>query len=401
LPVTRPSINRVAAATCIALAVALSLVEARSAQDQHARDERGLYHSGRPIDVPRADGTTGPISVAAGETKEVCADEDVVQFRLKLRPVGSPGAITVKSTNGEDHPLDVSQLIENPWTGRLHERCARVTVSSGDGSVVIERLLVPSHAAAPKSAFPENSTPDYKDPLKEQPPGIKNRIQDAARLTALLAFMRGDEEFSCTAWFISKRLLVTNHHCVDSEARARTLAVDVGYFEGALPSESFMGASFLFGSNGLDYAVIELKSDSALSVSPIAWRKGGARAVESIAIIQHPGGVPVKGAWDGECVVRSLRTAGRDGSQVDFGHRCDTEGGSSGGMVLGRSPGCAQIIGLHHWGVETYSPDAENQAVRIEDVYADIEQRTSKEGREGEDAKRVLAVIAPLGSCPG
>ena len=54
----------------------------------------------------------------------------------------------------------------------------------------------------------------------------------------------------------------------------------------------------------------------------------------------------------------------------DFGHRCDTLGGSSGAPVLDLQSG--RIVGLHHWGYLDSDPDPVNQAVHFRLILDDL-----------------------------
>ena len=54
----------------------------------------------------------------------------------------------------------------------------------------------------------------------------------------------------------------------------------------------------------------------------------------------------------------------------DFGHKCDTLGGSSGSPVMDWTTGL--VVGLHHFGFLAGSPNPVNQAVAFRRVLADI-----------------------------
>jgi len=276
-----------------------------------------------------------------------------------------------------------------------------VGLSAGTGAVVVDRLLLPVALASPRSYFPEGAPPNFKNPTAA-PSAFRSLVQTASRLTALLSFMYKDQEVTCTAWFLSTRLLITNFHCIDNEARARNVAIDVGVFGDTMAAaESFPGAGFVVGSADLDYAVLELDQPSARVPAALPWRQGGPNLGESIAIVQHPGGKPMRGAWDGDCRVQSPKIAGRNSTpDVDFGHRCDTEGGSSGSVVLSQRPACPQVIGLHHWGIEAdkYTATSQNQGVRIDSIYSDLVAR-SKAGAEAEKEK-VKRVIQSISTQP-
>ena len=63
-------------------------------------------------------------------------------------------------------------------------------------------------------------------------------------------------------------------------------------------------------------------------------------------IIQHPGG-DLKKVVQKDCEVTTRDAENRRGEQNDFGHKCDTEDGSSGSPVF---DSMHRVIGLHHLG---------------------------------------------------
>jgi hypothetical protein len=87
---------------------------------------------------------------------------------------------------------------------------------------------------------------------------------------------------------------------------------------------------------------------------------------ETVYIPQHPGGRP-KMYNDGP-VVDTVAYGNTLNS--DFGHRVDTEGGSSGSPVL--SINDHMVVGLHHFGGCT-AAGGQNQAVLMKHVYPIIE----------------------------
>ena len=86
-------------------------------------------------------------------------------------------------------------------------------------------------------------------------------------------------------------------------------------------------------------------------------------------IIQHPGGEPKKFSLEG-CVVAGLQRAGASAEPTDFGHECDTKGGSSGSPVFDRTTG--RVVGLHHFGFREGLDEPVNQAVEIGRILGDL-----------------------------
>ena len=78
-------------------------------------------------------------------------------------------------------------------------------------------------------------------------------------------------------------------------------------------------------------------------------------------MIEHPAGES-KQVSRVDCKVQGVDLIGRSTDKTDFGHTCDTLGGSSGSPVL--DPAHLEVVGLHHLAVTTAGVVV-NQAVNI------------------------------------
>jgi V8-like Glu-specific endopeptidase len=87
-----------------------------------------------------------------------------------------------------------------------------------------------------------------------------------------------------------------------------------------------------------------------------------------LVVVEHPGGEP-KQVSIKDCAVQGTTKMGVQ-SKSDFGHTCDTLGGSSGSPVMRLSDGV--LVGLHHFGFTSGDLDPVNQAVYIHLVIEDI-----------------------------
>ena len=93
---------------------------------------------------------------------------------------------------------------------------------------------------------------------------------------------------------------------------------------------------------------------------------------QALVIIEHPAGEFKQASID-DCKVKSVSRPGSGGGSTDFGHLCDTLGGSSGSPVLDRQSG--GLVGLHHLGIPGGAVDPVNQAVHIGQVLDDVRTR--------------------------
>lgn len=161
-----------------------------------------------------------------------------------------------------------------------------------------------------------------------------------------------------TGWLCSPRLLLTNHHVLESAATARTAAVQFGYElggDGALRTgaELALDPDTLFlTSEPLDYALVAVRGDtSAYGWLPLLAAQGKVLLGEALSIVQHPGGEPKQIALRENRLVDLL---------PDFLHyETDTAPGSSGSPVFNDA---WEVVALHHSGVPRR--DAQGRVLR-------------------------------------
>jgi hypothetical protein len=87
-------------------------------------------------------------------------------------------------------------------------------------------------------------------------------------------------------------------------------------------------------------------------------------------IVQHPDGRPKEISID-KCQLKGTKRMGVSDTS-DFGHTCDTEGGSSGSPVI--SLGTNEVVGLHHFGFSDDDVDPVNQGIYMGQILADIQK---------------------------
>ena len=177
----------------------------------------------------------------------------------------------------------------------------------------------------------------------------------------LLAVSGGSRSVRCTGWLVAgsnANTLVTNNHCFSTAAAVRSVEAQFNYQfttcngTTTATTTSFRGQTLLRTvGQPLDYTLLTLDGGESLFGEVIPSRR---RAVvgERIWLIQHPAGQRKKiGFWrdaghTNPCTVQAVTS-----SQVQY--NCDTEGGSSGSVVLAppsATTPTARAIGLHHLG---------------------------------------------------
>jgi fibronectin type 3 domain-containing protein len=189
----------------------------------------------------------------------------------------------------------------------------------------------------------------------------------------------------CTGWLAScQNHIVTNEHCVASQAELNTIEFQFDYKKPGCNSGTatvglqLAGGTLLQTDAPLDYALIMpalAGNDPQATYGFLQWDKDRLPANnERIYIPQHPNGVPKVIGLDstdtvhdqsGKCEVWSTTEPACSGGPPDVGYYCDTEGGSSGSPVL--SGQTHKVVALHHCA------NCPNRGVPIQNVWNDIQ----------------------------
>ena len=208
-------------------------------------------------------------------------------------------------------------------------------------------------------------------------------IAAASRAVGLLLFEQNGFHFACSGFLISSQgHLLTNEHCLSTQAAVDTLEVRFGYQARACGENSARRASVFEGDRLLmtdwatDVALVTLRGRPAREYGYLPLSARSLTAGEPLYLPQYPGADLEKVSVIG-CEVSTAETDGR-ASNTDFGHRCDTEEGSSGSPVLDLAH---HVVGVHHVGA--CGSEGENRAVlmsRIAPLLPAIETVLSLDG---------------------
>lgn len=200
-----------------------------------------------------------------------------------------------------------------------------------------------------------------------------------ARSVAKLSFPEAGKLATCTGFMVAPNLLLTNHHCVNSMDTCFGTVVMFGYQRDAnghlMPTKQYDCLAIVKASSQQDYALLLVDGSpgapdawGAVKFNPSASLVSG----QPLYLVQHPAGEPKRVALD-SCNVSTLAAPGSvPAVESDFGHKCDTESGSSGSPLFDMSH---RVVGLHHFGfdkkLERWA--RENRAVHIGPILSEID----------------------------
>jgi V8-like Glu-specific endopeptidase len=253
------------------------------------------------------------------------------------------------------------------WTGVIDGDYARaevVAVTRPSGlTFKLSEIAFQQNMGAPFSI----TLPDDREPVinYRNVPQLFSRSRPVAKLT----FIADGSSFMCTGFMIDDERMLTNEHCINRDDTCVTAVAIFGYEiseSGTVNIGEKHACSKLIGfSHELDVALIKLVGSPGT-----VWGKLqlNARAIvqgEQAYLIQHPAGEP-KQISRKDCAVTTILADG-NASSTDFGHKCDTLGGSSGSPILGSD---FTVVGLHHFGFDSSTTRwrDENRAVRMERI---------------------------------
>ena len=177
-------------------------------------------------------------------------------------------------------------------------------------------------------------------------------------------------QYLCTGFLIAADLIMTNHHCMKTQSEAASAQVDFDYDRAGAHPVSVNVKELVFADADLDFAVHRLKKGA--NRTPLKLADGSIQEDQTLLIIQHPAGEP-KQVSQKDCKVSGASIRGVSKALTDFGHLCDTLGGSSGSPVIDLK--LKVVVGLHHLGFLPTSEKLVNQAVKMGPILKLIRER--------------------------
>jgi len=218
--------------------------------------------------------------------------------------------------------------------------------------LLIDRVAISAPPITPTSI----TLPDQRANIDSQSAEIRAWGRSVARLRFV-----GDDgrQYVCTGFLVSQDLLLTNHHCIKSNSEMASALVDFDYDSSAAAPITLRLRDLVTKDQELDFALLRLSEPSG---RPPLRLESAEPGQQGLVIIQHPGGSP-KQVSILDCRPANQEVSGISSRLTDFGHLCDTLGGSSGSPVQVLTSG--NVIGLHHLGFRPGSDKLFNQAVKI------------------------------------
>jgi V8-like Glu-specific endopeptidase len=297
-----------------------------------------------------------------------------VHLQIVRAEAGAAWTVTIADAQGavvqridNQSPLAVSTGF---WTDDVPGGSAGLSISADAAKVqiAVDRIATGVAPSVPQAIVGQNELTSITDAavpakVKQWGPGI-----------ARLRFMTPDGEALCTGFLVGADLLMTNQHCITTDEEAQSAVVEFGFDSDAAVPTRLRVRKVEATDFGLDYSLLRLAATPPSQFGRLHFGKApGAQA--ALVIIQHPGGQPKQVSFFPNCAAGTLNVPGRQTTDSDFGHVCDTLGGSSGSPVLDWTTG--QVVGLHHLGFRQGLDKPENQAVHVQKILADIKAKVS------------------------
>jgi hypothetical protein len=315
---------------------------------------------------------TRPLVLAPGGravTGTVQHPEMVTAVRLHAKVSAPPGAAwavrfkTLSVELVEEVKPDSPQVVNGEvWSGTIPGPGSIVEVE-GPASVSV---TIDAYAHIEARTTPQAIHGAYQlIPIRQAPP----EAQRYASAVGRLRFMTARAQAFCSGFLVGADLFMTNNHCIATPVRAASAFVELGYDGYSTAVSSHRVSNLEVTDRDLDVTVLRLATQPAASWGRLTLGQRPSRERLPLVIVQHPAGRPKEASVD-DCVSSGLQVIGLGAGRTDFGHECDTEGGSSGSPVI--DPTIDAVVGLHHLGFDPDDPNPEpnpvNQAVQMERI---------------------------------
>jgi hypothetical protein len=232
--------------------------------------------------------------------------------------------------------------------------------------LTIDKIIVSKEGTVIKS-----HTVNKLKPIDKAPPAVQQWGHSVARL--LFVADGTDKQFFCTGFVVGWDLLLTNNHCIKTPSEMNSALVQFDYDKDGIKPVTLRFKELLMTNRDLDFTLLRLSANSNRQVLNF---DASINENRPLVVIQHPAGRPKEFSIP-NCQVFGVQVAGVSSALTDFGHGCDTEGGSSGSPALDLTTG--RIVGLHHLGFLPNNKPV-NRAVRSEQLWNFLIQNLNDAG---------------------
>lgn len=292
------------------------------------------------------------LELGAGDALTVSSPDGVQSWALTNRGPRGSGDVWSFVIDGDTAVVRIHGGSSPSFGYRITE------VVHGTGSPIVPSQPVAPLGRPQESVCGTNGLEPIACHMNE--PGIAQTQRPIARLL----YQSGGEAFACTGSLIRgavDSLLLTNNHCLPSQAEVNTLQATFGFQLSACSngvlSEGMMYAGDLLvsTSTSLDYSLVTLHGNPEASWGELLPTAADADVGTPFWLVQHPAGGPKEiGYWEdaartARCkVASSSETIDTLTPRSQMEYACDTRGGSSGSPLV--STKSTRIVGLHHLG---------------------------------------------------
>lgn len=383
------------AAVLAALALAWAGADAGAQPSLTRERERRLAQIGRVVsDQPLALYPIAGMTVAAATVPARTGQGVVRSMRLHfsvnagaLRERGQQDKWSLRVSDAAERFVWKFAAADDPeaeefWSPEVPGDVVRVSVSSAVPDSAL-RLIIEERI-------------EYLDPISQQSIVHKKDLSTGIRETKNRDYIRwgravarltfiGEETkqiYTCTGFLVAPDLFMTNEHCPRTPKEVGGAFVEFDYDdEEHAQTEMYRlrvenEGEELPRDSDLDFALYRLNRPPPRR-EHLRLKDGDRDLSEQmpVVIIQHPSGHPKRVA---SYMCQLPKPAPPElQPPTDFGHECDTEGGSSGSPVLDLS---GAVIGIHHYGFKPSDTLRLNQAVKMGEILNFIKKTDDKDG---------------------
>jgi V8-like Glu-specific endopeptidase len=276
---------------------------------------------------------------------------------VKFSLPAAPWTLKVTDGSGKEWSIKSDSASGDFWTGDLEGSPAKAQLFSDSTKnpvkLVIDKIAVSIPPIKPQSIV----GPDDRKPILTQTSQIKGWGASVARIRFI-----GDDgiQYLCTGFLVAARLLITNQHCLSSPEEVRSALVDFNYDSNTSKVTTVTCTELVTVDETLDYSIVRLSANPGIGALKLT--DSDVSESQPLLLIEHPGGES-KQVSIIDCKVDHSSVPGTTNSATDFGHDCDTLGGSSGSPVQDASSG--NVVGLHHLGFPEGTNILMNRAVKM------------------------------------